>query len=191
MTTFPYNRWEDKSISINDISDVDSDLTLNKSLIRKDNGFQQYEFEGTTLFQSQKEAKSLYAYLASKSGSFESFKVQIPLGLQMLDNTHPTKVNVKEETKAGETSIMLVPSSQIEAGTYFNFSNHNKMYMVVSHNITTNTLVIRPELRVDVNATTFVDFNAYIYGYQKSNELSREPHTANYQKFKLKIIEDV
>jgi hypothetical protein len=191
MTTFPYNRWEDKSVSVNDVNDIDTDTTLNGTVVRKNNGFQQYEFEGTTLLQSQKEAKSLYAFLASKSGNYESFKVQIPLGLQLLDSTHPLTVNVKETTEAGETSIALVPSSQLESGTYFNFSNHSKLYTVISHDTLTSVLVIHPALRVDVDSTTYVDFDAHIYGYQKSNELERAPHTANYQKFKLKIIEDV
>lgn len=189
MAVLPNTRWRDKSIKVTSNNDVQMDETLNGSVIRKNRGYQMFEFEGETLITSQVESKSLYAFLVSHSITGESFKVRIPSGLQCLTQSHARSANILKPVEAGETTLQYKATGVAPVGCHFNFTNHNKLYVIKS--VEGDVITFQPELRVDVDTSVQMDFEPTIYGFMKNKKFELEPEAGNYQQFKIKIQEDI
>ncbi|MCT8876668.1 hypothetical protein [Shewanella xiamenensis] len=189
MAVLPNSRWRDKTIKLTSIGDILIDETLSGSVIRTNRGYHQWAFEGETLIQSQFDSKTLYAFLVSKTIEGESFKVMIPTGTQCLSRIHARSATVKAVQPAGERTVSVTSFGIVPEGRYFNFSNHDKLYVI--EKVEGDVVHFKPELRQNIDTTTTLSFEPYIYGYIKENDFALEPDTANYQQFKINILEDI
>lgn len=189
MSVLPNTRWRDKSIKVTSNNDVLFDETLNGAVIRKNRGYQMFEFEGETLITSQAESKALYSFLVSHSITGESFKVRIPSGLQCLTQIHARAANILKPVKAGERTLQYKATGVAPEGRFFNFTNHDKLYVIKS--VEGDVITFEPELRIDVDTTVQMDFEPTIYGFMKNKKFELEPEAGNYQQYDIKIQEDI
>lgn len=108
------------------------------------------------------------AFIMKQRGATESFTLKIPEYSNTQGAFSAQTVNVHATEPVGETSIALQVSGSttqagaLKAGDFIQFSNHNKVYMVVSDvdfSSGTATMTIEPPLLTEVTASHDVVYN--------------------------------
>jgi len=102
------------------------------------------------------------AFIMKQRGATESFTLKVPEYSNTQGAFSAQTVNVNATEPVGETSIALQVSGSttqagaLKAGDFIQFSNHNKVYMVVSDvdfSSGTATMTIEPPLLTEVTAS--------------------------------------
>ena len=111
---------------------------------------------------------SIMAFIMKQRGATESFTLKLPEYSNTQGAFSAQTVNVNATEPVGETSIALqvtgsvTQAGALKAGDFIQFSNHNKVYMVVSDvdfSSGTATMTIEPPLLTEVTASHDVVYN--------------------------------
>jgi hypothetical protein len=128
-------------------------------------GTSYYTFTAKFPPMTRAQAQPIIAFLAQQYGKLESFQIYLPIESYPLANySYPSPYipRVVSTTAAGQKSVQITscfPDTTIlQAGDYFRFSNHTKVYMCsstcISNNLGNATLYFTGSLLTEVGSVT-------------------------------------
>ncbi|BCV28479.1 hypothetical protein [Shewanella algae] len=170
--------WDTSRFPIHDLSTTSNNpvyrnTSLNLKTTTRPRNLNQIQLDFTTTVGGFTEAKALQAYVNQLTNGKNQCLIRLG---GIFANPNVTTVNATVAANTGADHISLTSNEMIEAGSYFNIPNDNKLYQVIN-DIQVGEVEIWPPLRKPlVNGAPLGFTSPYLVGEVSSNAIATE-HT--------------
>lgn len=149
MATFPSKFIQAKNCTIT--SETETELTSYGMVtqVGKRGNPHKWAIEFTTRLHNEEDIRELGAFLDSLDGRFTEFNLPCPLRFM----TNSNDFSIVNTIPAGFNVITIQNGIIAKAGDFIKFTNHDKVYKIVSFNASNGTIEIYPRLFTQVPST--------------------------------------